>query len=85
MAFSKTLNAEEQDIYVFQYRATKSGMVYKFWRQIIERMSKELKTEVRTKPTYLVLINSEEKIYEFVTRKPSDELRDYLKAFKVKL
>lgn len=83
MAFSKTLVVDDQDVYTFQFKATKNGKIYKFWRQIIERMSKSLKTEVRSKSTNLIK-KEETSDYYFETKFASKELKEYLSNFVVK-
>ncbi len=85
MAFSKTLIVQKHDIYIFQYKATKSGKIAKYWRQIIERMTNSLRNEVRTKPTYLNCISELNQIYQFQTEGAGAELKEYLKEFKIEV
>jgi hypothetical protein len=82
MGFSKTLYVEIEDIYIYQYKVTVTGKIYKFWKQIIKRMPADLKREISSKPTKLVEAN-ENGTYRFVTEEASRSLKDWLVKFKI--
>lgn len=83
MNYTTKLYVSQKDLDTYNYKSSRNEKIFLFWRMIMEKMPLELKIEVRTKPTYLNLVNEKEKVYQFETVGASEDLKLYLNEFSV--
>jgi hypothetical protein len=73
----------------FKFKSSRKNPILRFWIEIYHSLPKKLKLEVKTKATNLLKQNDDKfKIkeaitYQFITKKGSTDLLDYMNRFAV--
>lgn len=75
----ETYKFTKKDVEEFLTTSARNNKVRECWRDIIQRMPTDLKSEVRQKRTDLTKRMSDS--YVFYTRNASEKLQEYLQSF----